>query len=90
MAPWFQILHGLGHPNLTSLANEVQHDRWQKIPKRWPNHLAPKIRAILLLVFWAIWLERNDRIFRGIAKPVALVLDDIMSEAERWSVVGFL
>jgi hypothetical protein len=28
--------------------------------------------------------------FREIAKPVASVLDEIMSEAERWSVVGFL
>jgi hypothetical protein len=56
----------------------------------WSKTFAPKIQALILLIFWAIWLERHARVFRAQAKPVAFVLDVIMLEAERWDIVDLL
>jgi hypothetical protein len=79
---------GLGQPSLAPSQDDSLHAWWSSVTMRWPKPLASKIRAILLLVFRAIWLERNAMVFRAKSRPVALVLDAIMVEAERWNLVG--
>ena len=86
----FQVLDGLGRPDLTPLASDDLERWWCSTASSWPARQATKVRALLLLVLRSIWLERNARIFRAKSRLAGKVLDSIVSEAERWKSVGFL
>ena len=87
---WFEILSGLGRPELTPSAMENLQDWWTKITLHWPTKEAPKVRSLVLLAMRSIWLERNNRVFSRGARTEAGLLDAIMAEDERWKIVGFL
>jgi hypothetical protein len=38
----------------------------------------------------SIWLERNARIFNNRSRSVKTLMDDLVKEAEKWKLVGFL
>jgi hypothetical protein len=45
-------------------------------------------KSIALLVIWAIWRERNDRIFRARERRPEEVLGDIIDERSCWALAG--
>jgi hypothetical protein len=87
---WFQVLSGLGRPDLTPDADASLVDWWIRVATTYPTKLTRKICSILLLVFRSIWLERNSRIFKLKSHSIEFILDSIIEEAKRWKTVGFL
>ena len=43
--------------------------------------------SLLMLISWKVWNERNARIFRHVASPVAIVVSRI-KEARAWCLAG--
>lgn len=46
------------------------------------------LSSLLLLVGWQIWNERNARVFRSKAAPVAIVMRRIKEEVTLWATAG--
>jgi hypothetical protein len=45
-------------------------------------------KSVALMVIWAIWRERNDRIFRGCERRPVEVPGDIIDERSCWALAG--
>jgi hypothetical protein len=45
-------------------------------------------RALVPLIWWCIWKERNNRIFRHTAAPVTACFQSILTEARDWADAG--
>ncbi|CAM0874176.1 unnamed protein product [Alopecurus aequalis] len=87
---WFQVLLSLNHPELAPSATSSLHPWWIRVVEGWSWAQTPKIKALVLLVLRSIWIERNNRVFKGKARTVPVLLDSLMAEAEKWKLVGFL
>ena len=46
------------------------------------------LSSLLLLVGWELWKERNARVFRSKAAPVAIVTRIIKEEMSIWAIAG--
>ncbi|CAM0945663.1 unnamed protein product [Alopecurus aequalis] len=87
---WFQVLLSLNHPELSPTASSLLHPWWIRVVEGWPRAQTPKVKALVLLVLRSIWIERNNRVFKDKSRPVAVLLDSLMAEAEKWKTVVFL
>ncbi|CAM0952359.1 unnamed protein product [Alopecurus aequalis] len=87
---WFQVLLSLGRPKLAPSASSSLLEWWPMVVEGWTSLQSPKIKALALLVLRSIWLERNNRVFKGKVRAVRVLLDSLMEEADKWKVVGFL
>ena len=41
-----------------------------------------------LMMIWAIWRERNARVFREVDRPASVVLQDVIDERTAWGLAG--
>ncbi|XBI91932.1 hypothetical protein VPH35_029135 [Triticum aestivum] len=51
-------------------------------------HQRKALSSLIHLVGWEIWKERNARVFRNKAAPVAVIVNLIMEEAALWAIAG--
>jgi hypothetical protein len=65
---------------------DIQH--WWTNLAEGSNHLQKGLASLVLLTVWAIWQERNDRIFRRKLSPTFVILDKIKCEAKLWVLAG--
>ena len=72
---------GLGQPELAPSATEDLEAWWIAVASHWPVKEAPKIISLMMLVMRFIWIERNNRVFKNVARPEASVIDVIMAKA---------
>jgi hypothetical protein len=89
-AIWFQILSSIGRPQLTPSNSDGLEAWWLAATRGWTRMKTPRVRSLLLLVMRSIWLERNNRVFNNKFKHEALILDELVQEANRWKIVRFL
>lgn len=87
---WSEVASRLG---LSSLRPES----WRSLGSlpAWLASLAAAVpadvktcKSIALMVIWAIWRERNDRIFRTHERTPVVVLRDIIDESSCWAMAG--
>jgi hypothetical protein len=52
------------------------------------KHRAKPWRALVPLVWWTLWKERNDRIFRLMQSTVDNVFQALLQEASSWAQAG--
>jgi hypothetical protein len=50
---------------------------------------APGFDALVILVTWCLWKERNRRVFYGVSRTAPQIVDMVMEEADRWSLADF-
>lgn len=63
-------------------------DWWLRHRARLQADCRPAFDSLVLLVTWALWKERNARVFRGIASSLELIRREVVREAEMWSEAG--
>lgn len=51
-------------------------------------HRRRRVASIAVATLWALWCERNRRIFRAEARPHAVVSQLIIDELQLWSMAG--
>ena len=49
---------------------------------------AKTCKSMALMVIWAIWRERNARVFRETDRPAAAVFQDVLDERSSWGLAG--
>ena len=76
------MLRGLGRADAAPSASSELLVWWPQVLDSWPSQLRAKVRFLFLLVLRSIWMERNNRTFKHVSRPEALLLDAIMDEAE--------
>jgi hypothetical protein len=50
--------------------------------------LRPGLQSIAMLVVWEVWCERNNRVFRKVARTVGQIIYSIQDEARTWAFAG--
>ncbi|WVZ74315.1 hypothetical protein U9M48_022514 [Paspalum notatum var. saurae] len=86
---WFLVFGRLGWHSLTPELGDEIMVWWSRIRKRLPKELRKGCDALVLLVLWMIWKERNSRVFdRGGASPQLLV-SKLLAKANLWELAGF-
>jgi hypothetical protein len=48
--------------------------------KKWVLHFD----SLVVLVCWCVWLQRNDRVFNGVAWLAAVLVDHILALSDQW------
>ena len=86
----FKVFSSLERPDLAPSDVVTLQESWLAALQIGPAKKVLKVRALILLAFHSIWLERNGRVFHNTTKSVERVLDEIMAEAERRKTVGFI
>jgi len=50
--------------------------------------LKPGLQLMVTLTIWEIWRERNNRVFRKVARTVRQIVYSIQDDARTWSLAG--
>lgn len=61
---------------------------WLRAREAAPKQLRKDFDAVVILVHWPLWKERNSRIFDGVSMDTAAVLDTIIEELRTWRHAG--
>lgn len=61
---------------------------WLRAREAAPKQLRKDFDAVVILVHWRLWKERNSRIFDGVSMDTAAVLDRIIDELRTWRHAG--
>jgi hypothetical protein len=82
---WFKVLWRCGWEQLNPTST-YQVASWWISSRKWvPKHRRQAFDSLVLLVARHIWLERNDRVFRGECKQPTLLIKSLWEIAELWS-----
>ncbi|KAF7007049.1 hypothetical protein CFC21_022024 [Triticum aestivum] len=60
----------------------------------WDSNLqirlgSPKaLASLMMLISWEVWTERNARVFRNVAVPSVVIINNIKHEASLWALAG--
>ena len=87
---WFEVLSGLGHPDLAPSVLAELESWWIASSSAWVGKEAKKVRFLMILAFRSIWLERNNWVFNNKLKTEERPFDEIKAKAERWKTLRFL
>jgi hypothetical protein len=63
-------------------------DRWTVLRKRLAKRHRRGFDSLVVLVWWFLWKERNNRIFNGAMQQAATLASWIREEASRWVFAG--
>jgi hypothetical protein len=58
------------------------------LSRAWPQAMGRGAKSLVILVCWAMWCERNRRIFDGIEKDWGRLVSEILDEAHQWVKAG--
>lgn len=47
-----------------------------------------KVKTVAILTLWNIWRQRNEKVFRGIRRPAAMLMRELKEMATQWSLAG--
>jgi hypothetical protein len=56
--------------------------------KSVPSQVKNGLRSLIILTIWAIWRERNGRIFKKEFRRVPKIVESIIDEANIWAHAG--
>ncbi|WVZ65092.1 hypothetical protein U9M48_014513 [Paspalum notatum var. saurae] len=85
---WFKVFNALGWVQRLPPLHLSFADWWLQERKRFDKLSRRGFDALVLLVIWVVWKERNDRIFRRRASMPRVVVEKIVEEARLWSFAG--
>jgi hypothetical protein len=63
---------------------------WLSSCKQLPRQRRKRFDSMVILVWWSLWKERNDRVFNNGSRQAAALLIGIRSGALSWVTAGFL
>jgi hypothetical protein len=86
---WFRTLLPHGLAGLTPQPGLGYLDWWIQNCMLLPSVLHRGFDALVILVAWCLWKERNRRVFHGVSRTATQIVDMVMEEADRWSLAGF-
>ncbi|WVZ83247.1 hypothetical protein U9M48_030415 [Paspalum notatum var. saurae] len=85
---WFRALRVLSWEAVVPSTSALLMEWWSVSRRRVHQDHRPTFDAVVLLVIWSLWKERNARVFdRGRSQPS--VLAKIVAEGKFWSLAGF-
>ncbi|KAJ1292926.1 hypothetical protein BS78_01G028100, partial [Paspalum vaginatum] len=85
---WFKVFDALGWVQRLPPTHLSFVDWWLLERKRFDKRARRGFDALLLLVVWIVWKERNDRIFRRRASMPRVLLEKVVKEAGLWAMAG--
>ena len=86
---WHLAISKLGLPQSLNInGNEDMIDWWQRSSQGMNKETAKSWRSVMALVWWILWKERNERIFRNTSCTSARLFEKIQLEAQDWVDAG--
>lgn len=85
---WHNVCEALGRQDWTPSGTDVLTE-WC-ITKNDNGHRVKDIRAIMVLVMWCIWKQRNDIVFEGATPSIPRLARTIEREGRSWRTAGLL
>uniref|UniRef100_A0A0E0KLF1 Uncharacterized protein n=1 Tax=Oryza punctata TaxID=4537 RepID=A0A0E0KLF1_ORYPU len=61
---------------------------WQMAKRSIHAHITQGLKSAFLTTLWEIWMERNNRIFRGIESTSTALASKIIDELHLWELAG--
>lgn len=86
---WIRLLSLLGWRHLTVGMSSSFLDWWMLARKRIQKQLRQGFDALVLLLAWELWKERNARVFEGKASLQDVVFNKVLDMGKQWSLAGF-
>ena len=88
---WFRVLVPVGlHQLMDTLGDEDVAAWWLQKRLLLDSEKRQGFDALVLLVSWEVWKERNVRIFRNEVSTVATIAKRIHDEGSLWIEAGFI
>ncbi|OEL17762.1 hypothetical protein BAE44_0021220 [Dichanthelium oligosanthes] len=63
---------------------------WLKSQKCVAKTIRKGFDSLVMLIVWKIWLERNNRVFKGAAALPTDVIKDVVVEGRCWITAGMV
>lgn len=86
---WQRFRTWVGVPFPTPAADDKgTEDWWLRARNAAPERFKREFDAVVILVHWRLWKERNARIFDGVASSPDRVVEAIIEDLRSWREAG--
>lgn len=89
MEIWLRVLHPLGLSAMLPDLEDELGQWWLRCRSMLGKGLRPGFDALVLLVCWTVWKERNCCTFRGEALSAVAMTRQRLLEANEWLDAGY-
>jgi hypothetical protein len=84
---WFHLLQSVGLQRFFPAPDAGLADWWLPACKQLRRK---RFKSLVILVWWLLWRERNDRVFNNGGRLAVALVSSIHSSLQMWVAAGFL